>query len=403
MNNQEMFIKENAPCYIYNNEQIIAQCRKLKEALFAFDFLYSIKTNPFAPVIQSIAGEGFGADAASSQEVELSIKSGMAPQDILFSSPGKTADDISQCFEKCIIIADSFSEIKIIDDEAKKRNQDIKIGIRINPDFSMDSDIGTPSKFGIDMEQADELEILLQSCDNIIISGIHIHIKSQILDVKKLGDYYHNCFNAAKKLNKLENIKIEFINFGSGIGALYNMERDVPVNLDELSDIVNSIVSENAETMKAKLYIETGRFVVCNAGTYYTEIVDIKQSRGKKYLIVKNGMNGFMRPAIASLLQKATGNSEFPGQEPLFTSYNAFGLNVLNKSSQKEKVTVVGNLCTALDVIKEDVELNKALVGDIISVSNAGSYAYSLSPLIFSSHPLPSQFLLCEDGEMKNE
>lgn len=403
MNYKEIFVKENAPCYIYNNDKIISQCRKLKEALSAFDFLYSIKTNPFSPVIQSIAGEGFGADAASSQEVELSIKNGMAPQDIFFSSPGKTSDDIVQCFEKCTIIADSFSEIKIIDDEAKKRNIIVKIGIRINPDFSMDSDARTPSKFGIDMEQSDELETLLQSCDNIVVSGIHIHIKSQVLDVKKLGDYYHKCFHAAKRLNGFENIKIEFINFGSGIGALYNIEKEVPVNLDELSDMVNSIVSVNAETMRAKLYIETGRFVVCNAGTYYTEIVDIKQSRGKKYLIVKNGMNGFMRPAIASLLQKAAGDSEFSGQEPLFTSYDAFELKVMNNSPQKEKITVVGNLCTALDVIKEDVELNKAAIGDIISVSNAGSYAYSLSPLIFSSHPLPAQFLLCVDGEMVKE
>ncbi|GEM_PF-3820582 len=74
-----------------------------------------------------------------------------------------------------------------------------------------------------------------------------------------------------------------------------------------------------------------------------------------------------MRPAIASLLQKAAVDIEFSGQEPLFTSYDSFELKVMNNSPQKEKVTVVGNLCTALDVIKEDVELNKAAIGDIIS------------------------------------
>jgi len=399
--NELQFIKKHASCYIYDEIQIRAQCRKLKASLAAFDFLYSIKTNPFPTVIECVGQEGFGADAASAHEVELSIQNGILPENIYYSSPGKTESDLAQCFEKCVLIADSLSEIAKIDEEAKRRQQVIKIGIRINPNFSMDSDSGVPSKFGIDIEQVEALEVLLEACSNVRVSGIHIHIKSQVLDFEKLGRYYLKCFEIAKRISKLPKTSMEYINFGSGIGAVYDASLDAPVDLVKLSNILDGMILENQNTLGARLYIETGRFVTCNAGTFYTRIVDIKHSKGKKYLIVQHGMNGFLRPALANLLQRNAGGAELPGQEPLYTSNHAFSFEVLNNASSKELVTIVGNLCTALDVLGENVEVKAAEIGDIIAVSNAGSYAYSLSPLMFSSHGLPSQFIRRADGKIE--
>lgn len=399
--NELEFINVHASCYIYDEGLIRAQCRKLKASLPAFDFLYSIKTNPFPAVIECIRQEGFGADAASAQEVELSIQNGMSPENIYYSSPGKTESDLAQCFEKCVLIADSLSEIAKIDEEAKQRQQVVKIGIRINPDFSMDSDSGVPSKFGIDIEQVEALELMLGACSSVRVSGIHIHIKSQVLDFEKLGRYYLKCFEIAKRISKLPNTSVEYINFGSGIGAVYDALQDAPVDLVELSKMLDGMILENHNTLGARLYIETGRFVTCNAGTFYTRIVDIKHSKGKKFLIVKHGMNGFLRPAIANLLQKNAGGVDLPGQEPLYTSNHAFSFEVLKNASSKEVVTIVGNLCTALDVLGENVEVTVAEIGDLIAVSNAGSYAYSLSPLMFSSHGLPSQFIRRVDGKIE--
>jgi len=398
--NDLQFIKEHASCYIYDESQIRAQCRKLKTSLAAFDFLYSIKTNPFPAVIKCIQQEGFGADAASAQEVELSIQNGISPENIYYSSPGKTESDLEQCFEKCVLIADSLTEIAKINKEAKRRQQVVKIGIRINPDFSMDSDSAVSSKFGIDIEQAEALEVLLRECSSVKVSGIHIHIKSQVLDFEKLGRYYLKCFEIAKRISKLLKTNIEYINFGSGIGAVYDELQDIPVDLTKLSEMLDSMIDENHNSLSARMYIETGRFVTCNAGTFYTRIADIKQSKGKKYLIVEHGMNGFLRPALASLLQKNAGGVDLPGQEPLYTSSHAFSFEVLNNATSKEFVTIVGNLCTAIDVLGENVEMRAAEIGDIIAVSNAGCYAYSLSPLLFSSHGLPSQFIRRGDGNI---
>lgn len=385
------FIKEQAPCYIYDEGEIISQCNKLKKALSAFEFLYSIKANPFDKIIQSIAKEGFGADAASANEVIISLENGMKGEKIFYSAPGKTDEEIAGCYGKCVIIADSFFDIERINAEASRRSEIAKIGVRINPNFSMEGGAGVSSKFGIDIEQADELSALLQRCPNVCIAGIHIHIKSQILDFEILGNYYRKCFQLAKRMSLLEQVEIEFINFGSGIGALYDVVREQPVDLEKLSNMVDGMVEENRQSLRAKLYIETGRFVVCNAGTYCTRIVDIKVSHGRKYLIVQNGINGFLRPAMTNMLHNVAGGEPIAAQEPFYTSEYAFSMRVLNDETEKECVTVAGNLCTALDVLAENIQLNTAKTGDIIAISNAGSYAYSLSPLLFASHPPPKQ------------
>lgn len=387
------FLKEHVPCYIYNGEQIASQCQKLKTELPNFEFLYSIKTNPFSPIVQNISKEGFGADAASAGEVLLSLENGIAPEKIFYSAPGKTEEDIEICYGKCTIIADSISEIKHINAIAARHKEIIKIGIRVNPNFSMQNGFGISSKFGIDIEQLLEGEDTLAEYSNIKVAGIHIHIQSQILDFQILGRYYKNCFELAKKIHSIKNVNIEFINFGSGIGALYREAQDKPVDLEKLNSIIFEIVEENYAVLNARLLIETGRFVTCNAGKYYTHIIDIKESLGQKYLIVENAMNGFMRPSIANLIYKIAGEI-LTGYEPLYTCQDEFAVRVLNESTEKERVNIVGNLCTALDVIRENAEVNHAQIGDIIEITNAGSYAYSLSPLLFSSQRIPKQYYL---------
>ena len=110
-----------------------------------------------------------------------------------------------------------------------------------------------------------------------------------------------------------------------------------------------------------------------------------------------------MRPAVAFLLCKVSDKAMLPGMEPLFTCENAFQVRVLNDAAEQETVTIVGNLCTALDVIAENVTVRKAAIGDLIEITNAGSYAYSLSPLTFSSQRMPKQYLVTEDGRWIDE
>lgn len=171
-------------------------------------------------------------------------------------------------------------------------------------------------------------------------------------------------------------------------------------NINKIKNIIQRgiqlFTQRFSDKINARLIIETGRFVVCEAGKYVTRIVDIKESRETKYLIVENGLNGFLRPSIAELLTAYTPQgSKLQGCEPLFTSKDAFEFDILEKEeSFIEKVSIVGNLCTSADIMAKDVMIPKADIGDMLLVSNAGSYSYTLTPILFASHPLPLHFYM---------
>ena len=296
------------------------------------------------------------------------------------------------------MVADSFHELQIIQTVAAESGRLERIGIRLHPDFAMEGGVAGPSKFGIGLEHLSVLKQTLRACPNLLPVGIHVHLKSQVLSADTVGKYYRNVMNLALPLREELGMEMEFINFGSGIGTVYDETDDRPVDLERLRDFAGEIMSLN-RTLEARLLIETGRYVLCRAGRYITPVLDKKTSRDTVYLIVAGGLNGFLRPAVAALLEKATGCKELPGMEPLFTSRNAFQIRVLNESNETETVTVVGSLCTALDVIKENVTLQKAEIGDLIEISNAGSYAYTLSPLLFSSQDVPGQYLITRGGQ----
>lgn len=384
------FAGQNAPCYIYEKSLITERCRALKAAIPEARFLYSVKTNPFAPVLKAVSSEGFGADAASSEEVFKAVDAGILPESIYYSAPGKTREDIRKALGKCVFIADSLSELEMLNEYAKERGETLSAGLRINPLFSMDGTDPSSSKFGID-EELISPDVFDFPC--LKISGIHVHLKSQVLNADTLCAYYENCYDLAERVSHLLNTDLKFINFGSGIGTVYDGDIESPLDLEKIGHTFKKLAERNRRSLSSEFLLETGRFVTCNAGTYFTRIIDRKVSRGRTYLIVENTVNGFLRPAIAELLRQCLGSFPSGGLEPFYTSAAQCTFTIPGKTGQTEKVDIAGNLCTPLDVMARDIELPRGEAGDIIAVSNAGSYGYTLSPLLFSSHGAPKEFM----------
>ena len=173
--------QENAPCYIYSHDKLAAQAATLREMFPAYDFLFSVKANPFPPVVKALAALGIGADAASAQEVLLARECGMEKENIFFSAAGKTDAALELAWDDCRIIADSLGEVARIGALAQRRGAAAEIGIRINPVFSMDGGQSSASKFGIDEEDLPRLRDMLASLP-VQICGIHVHLRSQNLD-----------------------------------------------------------------------------------------------------------------------------------------------------------------------------------------------------------------------------
>ena len=388
--------------YLYDESVISRQIQSLSNNFRNFEFLYTIKTNPFAPIVNFTASKGFGADAASAEEVLIGHRAGLPFEKILYSTPGKTRKDIEKTMGKAIIVADSYNELRLINEISKERNQHLKVGLRININYAMDGGKGSSSKFGVDEETLIQNKDFISTLSNVQIVGIHVHLTVQILDHRKLFNYYEKIFELAVYCKDTLGLDLEFINFGGGLGIVYSLEHDKPLDVDKLGQECEELFQRFKSKLNVRLYIETGRYVICEAGWYITRIADIKESLGTKYLIVEKGLNGFMRPAVAKLIEAyAPAGADLKPAEPLFTGTAAFDFMIpQGDKSSLEKASIVGSLCTATDIMAKDVFLPKAQIGDLVIVSKAGSYSYSMSPLLFSSQPLPLQFYLKSNGTL---
>ena len=381
--------------YLYDEKIIKNSISNLRKVFSEIEFLYSIKCNSNVNVLKSIFSEGFGADAASLAEVLMARKLDLDKNKIYYSAPGKISKDIEIAINESNLIADSIEEIRRINMVSKSLNKVTEIGVRLNPDFS-----GKASKFGVD---EDIFYDFLQnnSCQNIKIIGIHVHLKSQELNVETLANYYKNMFLLVEKVQNTLSYKLKYVNMGSGMGIQYS-KSDVPLDLDKLKNLVKDNLNEfKKHNPDITIFIETGRYVTAKSGFYIMKVLDKKVSYGTTYLILKNTLNGFIKPSVIKLVSKY--EKENPvSWEPLFTSKDAFEiLTFKEETDKKEKVTLVGNLCTATDVIAEDIVLPSMDCGDIILINNAGSYAAVLSPMQFSSQEKPVEVFLSVDGSIK--
>ncbi len=403
MFNKEVILEQSKlydSFYLYDEGVILEYTGRLKRDFKNVKFLYSIKTNSNPFVVKSVLSEGFGVDAASAAEVMMGKENGVSKDKIQFSAPGKTKKDIEETIELSTIIADSLNEIMLINQVAQNMNVIAEIGIRVNPNFSFYTESGNASKFGIDEE------LLFKEMPNIIklqyikIIGLHVHIRSQELDARVLERYYSKLLKLTEAFQEVINQPIEFLNMGSGIGVPYTIE-DTPLDTVSLGEVTSSMIDVfRLRFPNLKVYIETGRYVTLKCGVYVTKVVDKKISYGKTYIILKNTLNGFIRPSIAQMVMSYQESGILASSEPLFTGANALEIIALTAEIETEEVTLVGNLCTSTDVVAKDILLPKLQCGDVIVLTNAGSYAAVLSPIQFSSQEPPKQLFLSGQGKI---
>lgn len=384
--------------YLYEESGILESIEQLRRNFEGVRFLYSAKANPHPGVIKCILSEGIGVDAASLREVMMGRENGLGKRDIYYSAPGKNLHDIDAALEECVIIADSVNEVVRIQSLAASHGIVAEIGIRINPNFTFDGDVGFANKFGIDEDTVFNCIDEWRSMKNIKIIGIHVHSRSQELDGALIAGYYAKMFELSCRFQEALGAELEFVNMGSGIGIPY-AESDKPVDLAFLGGEMTRLIELYRGRLKnTQILVETGRFLVGKAGVYVTHVLDKKVSHGKTFVLLSNTLNGFARPSIAQMVESYTDAERPANSEPMYTGRGAFGFVPLVDSEETQTVTVTGNLCTGTDVIVKDITLPKLDCGDVFVITNAGSYAAVLSPMQFASLTPPVQIFLKTDG-----
>ena len=259
-----------------------------------------------------------------------------------------------------------------------------RVALRVNPDFQVKGSGmrmgGGPQQFGVDAEQVPDFLVDLAAAD-LDFLGFHVFAGSQNLNAAILCEAQRKTVELILALAEKAPASVRYLNLGGGFGIPY-FDKDVPLDLAaigaNLGDLIDSRIVPNLP--EAEVVIELGRYIVGECGVYVTRVVDRKVSRGRTYLVVDGGLHHQMA---------ASGNfgSVIRRNYPI-----AVGNRVAEPA--ESAVTVVGCLCTPLDLLGDDVMLPEAQIGDSIVLFQAGAYGLTASPTAFLGHPLPAEILV---------
>lgn len=373
------------PFYAYDRQVLINRVAELRAALPKVVKLhYAMKANPMPALVGFMATLVDGIDVASGGELKVALDACANPMEISFAGPGKRHSELIQAVASEVLInVESFREVRELAAISSELGLPARVAVRVNPDFELKGSGmkmgGGPKQFGIDAEQVPELlgEIGRQ---RLAFEGFHLFAGSQNLRAESICEAQQKSYEVALKLAEFAPSPVRFLNLGGGFGIPY-FPGETQLDLAPIASNLDTLVQRAASDMPdAQIVIELGRYLVGEAGIYVTSIVDRKMSRGQAFLIADGGLNHHL---------SASGNF---GQVIRKNYPVAIGTRMC--SEKFESVTVVGPLCTPLDILADRMELPVAGPGDLVVVFQSGAYGASASPHHFLGHPAPIEVLV---------
>ena len=373
------------PFFAYDREAMAGRVRELREALpEGISIHYAMKANPMPAVVDHMAVLVDGLDVASLGEMRVALDSGTAPAEISFAGPGKGDNELHAAVAAGITLnLESAGELERALRAGDALGVAPRVAVRVNPDFELKSSgmkmSGGPKPFGID---AEAVPTVLQRIgeSGAYFRGLHIYSGSQNLRPDSLIEAQDATFALAYRLAEDTPAALEMLNIGGGFGVPY-FPGEQRLRLDAVSENLERRVSECRRRLgDAEIVIELGRYLVAEAGIYVCQVVDKKISRGQTYLVTNGGLHHHLAASgnFGQVIRK---------NYPVVTAHRV-------NQAPREIVSVVGPLCTPLDVLADRMELGVAEIGDLIAVLQSGAYGFSASPHLFLGHPLPRQVLI---------
>ena len=373
------------PFYAYDKSLMTERVLSLRKHLPSEVHLhYAVKANPMTALVQHMTTLVDGLDVASAGEMQVALDTGISPQAISLAGPGKTSDELIRAIAAGVIInMESKNEMETIARFAEKLGISAPVAIRVNPDFELKSSGmkmgGGPKQFGIDAEQVPKLLKRLRELP-LNFLGFHIFSGSQNLRADSIGEAQAKTIQLAVELARYAPTPVRLLNIGGGFGIPY-FPGDKPLDLEVIGESLATLIPRVKDSLpEARIVLELGRFLVGESGIYVCRVIDRKVSRGHVYLVTDGGLHHHLA---------ASGNF---GQV-IRKNYPVLVGNKI-QGSEREIVSVVGSLCTPLDLLADKMEMAKAEVGDLIVVFQSGAYGLTASPTKFLSHPSPLEVLV---------
>ena len=373
------------PFYAYDRKLIKQRVAELRAALPASVKLhFAMKANPMPAVVGYMAGLVDGIDVASAGELKVALDAGTDPREISFAGPGKREVELRQAVAAGILInIESFREVELLGAISKELSLPARVAVRVNPDFELKGSGmkmgGGPKQFGVDAEQVPELLALIGK-NGLDFEGFHLFAGSQNLKAESICEAQQKSYELALKLAAQAPSPVRFLNLGGGFGIPYFPGEQV-LDLAPIGDNLRMLAKRAEQDFpQASLVIELGRYLVGEAGIYVTRVIDRKVSRGQVFLVVDGGLNHHL---------SASGNF---GQV-IRKNYPAAVGTQMN-AEQTEVASVVGPLCTPLDILADKMLMPMANPNDLIVIFQSGAYGASASPQAFLGHPAVVEVLV---------
>jgi diaminopimelate decarboxylase len=374
------------PAFVYDRVILDQKLNALRRSLPPrFSVCYSMKANPNQTILRHFLSRGCGLEIASAGEFQQGLQAGCEPSQMLFAGPGKTQAELELALSHGIgeIHLESLVEAARVSAISKRLGIRARVAIRVNPAGEVEGGAmrmgGRPAPFGVDEETLDDVVDTVSRDSALELRGIHLFTGTQILDANVLVSQYRHGLQVARQVANRTGRPLHRVDFGGGLGIPY-FAHEQSLDLDHLRGGLASLFADvemDDAFSGTEFLLEPGRFLVGEAGVYLARVVDIKISRGKKFLILDGGMNHHLA---------ASGNL---GQ----TIKRNYPVALLKKmdAAPDDPVDVVGPLCTPLDTLARNIALPRAEIGDLFGIFQSGAYARAASPLGFLSHPTPPE------------
>lgn len=373
------------PFYAYDREVIAQQVRRLREALpESVSLHYAIKANPMPAVVEHIASLVDGLDIASIGEMQLALDSGTPSAAISFAGPGKRDIELEGAIASGVTVnLESVNELDRALHIADRIGVAPHLAIRVNPDFELKragmAMGGGPKPFGIDAEIVPDVIKRIIEAD-AVFRGLQIYSGSQNLNADLLIEAQRATFALADRLATAASVELPTLNIGGGFGIPY-FPGERLLDLEPIADALAALLKQRPASLHgSEVILELGRFLVGESGAYVCRVIDRKVSRGRLFIITDGGMHQHLAASgnLGQLIRKN------------YPVVNAMQV----AEGKRESATVVGPLCTPLDVLADQIDIGELQVGDLVAVLQSGAYGLSASPLRFLGHPPPKEILV---------
>ena len=378
--------EHGTPLYIYDAELIKQRAEAFLDAFSELNskIHYALKANSNLSILKLIRSRGLGADIVSAGELSFALRAGFSPDNITFAGVGKLENELKFAIEQEVglIIAESKSEVRLINSIAENYSKRLKVALRVNPniDAKTHKNISTGqhhNKFGMEENDLRDLINGRNEFNNIELDGIHIHIGSQVSNLMPYLEAARYAAGLVNDFNSSESV-LKIINLGGGLGVNYDKmlpgkEDFNPITPKQLAETILPII----ETTGCSLYLEPGRWIVAPSSVLVTKVSYLKTIGSNKFVVTDAGMTDFMRPSL------------YQTTHPI--------VPVIDSESNIEKVNIVGPICESTDSFAEDYSLPRVSEGDLLAIMGVGAYGYSLSSN-YNLHLRPAEVMIENSG-----